>query len=80
MATSIIRQHSHGSYSMHLYTFRHPVLIEGRLVADPEITIAKTNDILKRFSPVYGLQCRNEDQDNEHCHDYEVRYLCWKKR
>ncbi|XP_039256744.2 salivary peroxidase/catechol oxidase-like [Styela clava] len=57
---------------------RRPLLIDGR-IAGTNISVRDTNDVMKRLSPIFGLQCLNADQERGKCHNYEVRYLCHKK-
>ena len=35
-----------------------------------------TDDFLSRLDPGYGLLCRNQQQVDGQCEDYEVRYCC----
>ena len=35
-----------------------------------------TDDVLRRMNPGYGLLCRNQEQLDGQCEDYEVRYCC----
>lgn len=53
--------------------------IEGR-VAGTNISVYDSGDVLQRFSASFGLKCDNQDQVGGHCRDYEVRYLCQRRR
>jgi len=54
-----------------------PKAIQARLVKDqqPYTTSGETVTI----SPGFGFVCRNRDQGDKYCEDYEVRYCCPRK-
>lgn len=55
-----------------------PVFIQARVVGYIETYNMgdETPDLLAQFNASYGLACKNADQEDGKCSDYEVRFLC----
>lgn len=45
-------------------------------VAGTEVPWDKTGDVLHLACSTKGLSCKNDDQKDRKCEDYEVRYEC----
>ena len=61
--------------SLHTGVCAAPLNFEARRTGT-NIPAASTGEVFFRFSAADGLVCRNADQPDNTCFDYEVRFLC----